>query len=864
MVPRALSFILVLFLAAGCSTEAPPEQKLADAAYAAARAAIARGDGPEGKRQLAQMIALDTRLGRTARVAEAQAMLAELQTTVADFDSALATFAEAAKSYRSIAERPSVRDITRSIAAIYRQMGRDRKAQETLSELLRLTRVFGDSAGVRAIEWDMLPLCRDLDLRDEERKILDELALYYSSSGDVSGRAQVQLALGLSLLDHNTHDLGAAHFAGAYSMAMQSRDTALAVAAMGWEARSLEKSGKPNDALSAYAQALKLADLARGLQRQRLELLIRVGNLYLRSRQIPQAQRFYRAALSAAIALEHRIAEGYLTVQLGACDLDTALPEAVKKFQSARELFVSLGYSRGIAYALTMMGKAFQRNGQLPDAVQLYTAAVTASEQWVSWHEGDSPLIDGESAAGASGITAPYNGLLDVLLQTGKYEQAFWYAERRLQREMFDVLSVSGPVTADGAVNRLIESWQDTRGHVVGAQRQLVLLASGRSVGHPSTEVAQVIARESTVLEEQVTALVQAAPPLAPCFRVGTVGAVEVQKALPPATVALIPVTTPRSVYVFAVTSGGLDVQISAVPQDQIAAARREYLGFLQTRTALTDSEQLQPRQADLRTLELARALYEALLRPVERDLAGVKKLLVVLPGDLASIPVHALRKSALPADPYLAERYAVSYAPSASSLLLPQSAPGKVTEVVGLGCAGATSWDVEYELRDIRSFYKDVRLYFGKEATLEALRGEHASVLHVAAELVMDDRRPGNAHILVSDGKSAATFAPTPLGELLQLKPFGVVAISNLADEHTQILPAEPYVFLAGGNSTVVANSYVPTRGAKKMFWAGFYSALLSGVDADAAYRKALLEMIKDPKYAAPHLWAPFFLWSR
>jgi CHAT domain-containing protein len=222
------------------------------------------------------------------------------------------------------------------------------------------------------------------------------------------------------------------------------------------------------------------------------------------------------------------------------------------------------------------------------------------------------------------------------------------------------------------------------------------------------------------------------------------------------------------------------------------------------------------------------------------------------------------LRKSALRTDPYLAERYLVSYLPSASSLLLPTKAASRPTDLVALGCAGHTPWDVEYELRDIRSFFKDVRLYFGKEATLETLRREKGDVLHLAVEMQRDEDQPGNTHIVLSDGKSSATFDRVSLGRLLTIPAFGAVVVSNLGEEHTTVHPAEPYVLLAAGSSVVIMNSYVPTRGAKKVFGAGMYTALLSGVAVDAAYRKAQLEMIKDPAYAAPHFWAPFFLWSK
>jgi hypothetical protein len=476
----------------------------------------------------------------------------------------------------------------------------------------------------------------------------------------------------------------------------------------------------------------------------------------------------------------------------------------------------------------------------------------------------DSPFVECESTSGRTPLTAPYDGLLEVLLQTGKQDQAFWYADRRQQREMFEVLSVGFPRTTDGAVNSMLDSWQETRGRLVGAQQALVSLASGPPAGRPAAEITRAVTRHSSLLDQQTTELLRAAPSLGPCVRVGAAGMVEVQKTLPPGTVLLFPVTTARSVHVFALTNGTATAQMSAVTHDQIGTLRREYLGLLQARTALTDSELVRTRQANQRTLELARGLYEALLRPVERELTGARTLVVVLPRDLGSLPLHTLRKSALAGDPYLVERFTVSYLPSASAMLLPQAVPRTVKDVVALGCPGETSWDVEYELRDIRSFYKDLRLHFGKDATIGTLRNERADVLHLAAELSLDDRRPDNAHLVLSDGKSAMSTTRIPLGELLSLPSSGVVIVSNLSDAHAQIHPAEPYVLLASGSGMTLLTSYVPTRGAKKMFWAGLYAALASGVGPDAAYRRAQLEMLKDPKYAGPHFWAPFFLWSR
>ena len=42
---------------------------------------------------------------------------------------------------------------------------------------------------------------------------------------------------------------------------------------------------------------------------------------------------------------------------------------------------------------------------------------------------------------------------------------------------------------------------------------------------------------------------------------------------------------------------------------------------------------------------------------------------------------------------------------------------------VTCLGFAGRSGWDVEYELRDVRFFFKDARMLLGREATFDTLR---------------------------------------------------------------------------------------------------------------------------------------------
>jgi CHAT domain-containing protein len=189
------------------------------------------------------------------------------------------------------------------------------------------------------------------------------------------------------------------------------------------------------------------------------------------------------------------------------------------------------------------------------------------------------------------------------------------------------------------------------------------------------------------------------------------------------------------------------------------------------------------------------------------------------------------------------------------------QSAPARA-DIVALGHQGTTQWDVEYELRDIRAFDKDARLYFQKQATLATLQREHGTILHLAAEFSFDPDVPRNSVFLLSDGQGS-TPQRFQWGLLLSLPVFPTVVLSDLGlHESAPIAHAE--LFLIGGSKSVVTTLYSAQRRTKKYFGELFYTAVLGGSSTEDSYRSALLGMITTPEYSAPSVWAPFVLWGK
>jgi len=215
-----------------------------------------------------------------------------------------------------------------------------------------------------------------------------------------------------------------------------------------------------------------------------------------------------------------------------------------------------------------------------------------------------------------------------------------------------------------------------------------------------------------------------------------------------------------------------------------------------------------------------------------------------------------------------------VSYLPAASALRLSGGSAKRVQlqsqggsglgGVVAVGHAGGTTWDVEYELRDIRAFYKDARLFFNQQATLETLQKERGGLLHLAAAFSFGERAQGNAYVLLSDGKGINSTRRILLGELCTLPAVATVIVSDLGKAGPRVEQVQVLPFLMNGSETVIVNGFATTRKAKKYFGEMFYTARLAGQTSQAAFRQAQLAMIKNPEYSSPFLWGGFFQWGQ
>jgi tetratricopeptide (TPR) repeat protein len=853
-----------LLLAVGCGGSPSPEQLAADSTLVAARTALDGGDHEQARKSFRVLLGIEEKLGRAAPQAEATRGLARIAVARAEFDSALALYARSRELYRRLADRESVRKTTIEVASLHRLMGEEDEAFTLLEESLRLARVFGDSAGVCEIELAILPSCRLLDQRDVESRVVNDLLKTFGGVKATGELARVYEEVGKTQLFRHEYSRAAEHFLQEFTLADKRGDSLRAAEALVNVGIALAEAGRTSEAFQSYGDALRRTDRLRGASLIRSDLLLRVGNAYARTKQFEQAKRFYAPALTAALRGKNKLAEGYLALQMALCDLDRNPDEALRNIRNVVELFRGSGSSRASSYALLCLGYAQEHANRLTDAIQAYRGSVDELESTRAYQE-DDLYAECERTFFPQLRGAPYHQLLDALFRTGQYEQGFLYAQRKQswdRRRIFDrqelhrqadpvaplLPELRRAVAARTGAERQIEHVLETAytDRILGASIRTALEKSKLAIATRSEEIV----RGNSIYE--------------PFVRLTPVGFAEIQKRMHAGDALLWYVAARRSLYALVVTPSRVSVGLAAMEREHLQGLLGEVESSLQRAEAKGDTISKVTVVPDFRTQEVLRQLYEAFLRPIEGEIAGAMRIQVVLPHELASVPVHALRRNTLPGTLFLAEMKTVSYLPGPQWMRPQGLDSAAVKTVAGLGFAGTTAWDVEYELRDIRAFFKEARLAFGQQATLEWLQQEKADVLHLALGIRYSDRSPWNAALVLSDGKSSATRTLVPLGELLTLHAVPTVVFSGLMPDQPRIPALIAPLLLSSGSRFVITTAYTPSRKLKKFFGESFYTALASGATPEQAFRKAQRDMIRSLEFSSPLVWSSYALWGR
>jgi CHAT domain-containing protein len=336
--------------------------------------------------------------------------------------------------------------------------------------------------------------------------------------------------------------------------------------------------------------------------------------------------------------------------------------------------------------------------------------------------------------------------------------------------------------------------------------------------------------------------------------------------------------------YLFVVTAEGLTVHPLSLPAAEIAREVGRMESGFQPGVLLPFNY----RQA-------AYKLYQTLVAPARRELAGKRHLLIVPDGPLSALPFEALVNRPAQGDAaglhYLLYDFAVSYIPSASvlsslSLQRPAltAAEGTALRFVAFapdygpavqsasvrGAAAARPSELpelvgaREEVEEIARRYppNTAKVFLGSEASKENVqKGPLISDrIHFAGHGLTNDEHPEDSALVMSDG-------PLRVSDIFNLEMRTDLVVLSACRTAGKPVAGEGLVgltraFLYAGSPSVVVTLWQVVDSSTSDLMRGFYESLDQTRDKAEALQQAKIRVIRrQGRLARPYSWAPFIL---
>lgn len=308
---------------------------------------------------------------------------------------------------------------------------------------------------------------------------------------------------------------------------------------------------------------------------------------------------------------------------------------------------------------------------------------------------------------------------------------------------------------------------------------------------------------------------------------------------------------------VFVVGAAGLHFVPLAVGPTQVQRLLYQWqLNLDSTAQALVQGEPLEGRTRHAQGI--LRALYRALLEPLESNLAGCRRLIVVPYGPAHAVPFHAL----FDGQTYAVERWEVTVCPSSSLLRLcaGRRRAETGTALVVAHSDGGQLPSVLQEARAVADLMPG-ECYVEAAATRAAVMAAapRHGVLHLAAHGEARLDNPAFAHLKLADGQLSTV-------DVFNLSLDGaLVTLSACETGRTVVTGGDELIglsrgFLYAGASSLVQSLWRVADGSTAELMSGFYRGLRAGSGKGAALREAQLELLAAGR-RHPYHWAPFQL---
>jgi CHAT domain-containing protein len=653
----------------------------------------------------------------------------------------------------------------------------------------------------------------------------------------------------------------------------------------------LETSQHAYDAAFAdYRKALAIAEES-GEQNRVSELLDSMGDAYNLEEDYATALSYHLKSLALAEKL------GYQQTIDEACRGASSdyfhqgkFNQAVEYAERASQIAQDINDREGFWQARTATGEAYRALGQAAKAQQAFDEATGTIE--VMWAD----VAGGEQERQRFFETkvTPYQRMVELLVDQNRNAEALSFAERAKGRTLLAVLD-SGRIQITKAMTdaerdqeRKLEDILISLNAQIQEERQLARPDQAR------LETLQKRLAEARVTYNQFHIRLYAAHPELRTQRGQALPLTvdEMVRILPQSGALLEFLVGEKKTYLFVVTRtspGTSEVKVYPleIKQEELAQKADEFRRKLALR--------------DLNVRAAARELYDLLLKPAERQLAGKDALVIVPDGPLWNLPFQALREG----NRYLLQKYAIAYSPSFTVLremmrlhdknrqggaasqsptLLAMADPVLDNESMAHVAIAYRDEKLEplpearHEVQALKQLYSATRseVYTGQDAREDRFKIEAGRfrILHLATHGTLDNASPLYSNVVLSPGDSGKEDGLLEAREIMQMDLKADLAVLSACETARGHISAGEgviglsWAFFVAGTSTTVVSQWKVASVSTADLMVAFHRHLMTApkngsmaFSSARALQQAELELLRTPKYAHPFYWAGFII---
>lgn len=658
----------------------------------------------------------------------------------------------------------------------------------------------------------------------------------------------------------------------------------------------LEKERGNLDAALAFGQQAMTFNLSR--PSARIEMYYQLGMVYAALNQHQKAAELFEWTLARSRELRVPLYESLVQGEFAWTQFKLGkTAEAIESASRAiNKLRLAGGNKHFEAKFLSTLADAQASLGRNEDALTSYRQAVATLEQ--------ARLHSIPTEISRAGIVFTrqkvFTGAIEFLLGLQRTAEGLEIAEAYHARAFLDVLAESR-IDSLGELSQQQKEREDKIfERIAGVQKEL-----WQPNVAPETEQqlkAKLEAAESE-LEAFRLELRRANPRYAGVEAPQPIKTENIPKELLGKDAALVEfVLSDQKSFAWVVYQNGSQNKIFAAtlpPKKEIEAAIAEYRELLSEKvSSLTAVQSVAKLKAK------GRALYQKLFQPLESHLSSARELVIVPDGALAYLPFETLvveskRAAGQKASSvFLIERFAVSYAPSASALAalanLRAARKEAPAHAKGIAAFGDPVYEVaekaneqtergfdfrrlpytRTEVNEISALFpaSEGRVFLGADASEEKVKAEDLGrfrYVHFAAHGMVDEEHPARSGIILSVTRDSKEDGALQMDEVMRLKlDADLVTLSACRTGLGKLLNGEGIIgltraFLYAGADSVVVSLWNVNDIATATLMKSFYKNLQQGLAKDDALRRAKLELIKGqkPAWQHPYYWAPFVL---